>query len=270
MVIDFHAHIFPSKMAEKTVQRLEKYAGIKAHTDGTLTGLLNSMEDNQIDYSVVLPVVTKPEQFSSVNLYAKKINDKYSKHNKTKVISFGGIHPDSSDYKKELREICSLGLKGIKLHPDYQKTEIDDIRYMRILSYASELELIVSIHAGIDVGFPDKVHCTPKRIKNLINEVHPQNMILAHYGGFQLWDEVEQYLIGEDAYLDTSYMLGFIQEEQFLRILRNHGSEKILFATDSPWSGQKESLSYLKGMKLEHHELEKILFQNAAKLLKLE
>ena len=40
---------------------------------------------------------------------------------------------------KRLKELKHMGFKGIKLHPDYQETFIDDIRYKRIISYASEL-----------------------------------------------------------------------------------------------------------------------------------
>ncbi len=92
-------------------------------------------------------------------------------------------------------------------------------------------------------------------------------MILAHYGGFGLWDEVEEQLIEENVYLDTAYIFGFIKEETFLRILEKHGRDRILFATDSPWSGQKESIAYLQKQKIEKETLDKILGQNAEKLL---
>ena len=78
MVIDFHTHIFPDAIAEKTIAILEKASGIKADTDGTLNGLLQSMEVTGVDMSVILPVVTKPSQFESVNVFAKQINEKYA------------------------------------------------------------------------------------------------------------------------------------------------------------------------------------------------
>ena len=116
MVIDFHTHIFPDKIAAKSIAHLEEASGIMAATDGTLQGLLNSMEKNNVDLSVILPVVTKPSQFETVNQFAAEVNRKYN----GKLISFGGIHPDSEDYKAELDKIKELGLIGIMLHPDYQ------------------------------------------------------------------------------------------------------------------------------------------------------
>lgn len=268
MIIDFHTHIFPEKIADRTIQKLENIANVKAFTDGREDSLVHSMERAGIDISVVLPVVTRPEQFHTVNEFAAQLNEKYL-HRKTRLLSFGGIHPDAPDYKRELRIIRDLGLQGIKLHPDYQNTYFDDIKYMRILDYASELGLISVIHAGVDIGFPDNVRCTAGRIRRVIDQVAPEKMVLAHYGGFGLWDDVEEMIAGEDVYLDTAYIFGFIEEESFLRILKKHGADKILFATDSPWSGQEESLACLRNLPMEHGNLDKILGRNAEMLLQI-
>ena len=85
MIIDFHTHIFPEKIASKTISVLEQKAGISAFTDGTLEGLKRSMQESGVDWSVVLPVVTKPSQFQTVNTYAAEINGKNG------IFSFGGI-----------------------------------------------------------------------------------------------------------------------------------------------------------------------------------
>ena len=130
MIIDFHTHIFPEKIASKTISVLEQKAGISAFTDGTLEGLKRSMQESGIDWSVVLPVVTKPSQFQTVNTYAAEINGKNG------IFSFGGIHPDTENIEESLDFIKRLGLKGIKIHPDYQNCMIDDPRNIAILRYA--------------------------------------------------------------------------------------------------------------------------------------
>ena len=144
MIIDFHTHMFPDKIAGSTIEYL---AGIieQAHpyTDGTYAGLKHVTEESRVDISIALPIVTKPKQFETVNRFAAN----YQKGN---IISFGSIHPDSEDYKSKLKFIRELGLKGIKFHPDYQETNFNDIRYKRIISYASELGLIIVTHAGMD------------------------------------------------------------------------------------------------------------------------
>ena len=224
------------------------------------------MEEAGIDCSIILPVVTRPKQFRTVNSYAAKITNR-ERNNGLKVISFGGLHPDSENWKEELKEIKNMGLLGIKLHPDYQNVFIDDIRYLRILDYASEIGLIMVVHAGLDVGLPKVIHCTPKRVKKMLKEIKPENLVLAHTGGFGCWDEVEELLVETDLYFDISYSLGFIKEEQLIRIIRNHGAKKILFASDSPWGNQKQMLEQFYNLSLTEEEKKLILSENAIKLL---
>lgn len=251
MVIDFHTHIFPDKIAGKTVSYLKNIAQIPAHTDGTARGLLSSMESGGVDCSVILPVVTSPGQFDTIARFADQINTEYSDPNRERrLLSFGGIHPDTPDYKQQLRILAESGFRGVKLHPDYQGTDFNDIRCKRIVSRASELGLIVAVHAGVDIGFPEPVRCTPRMALDVIRDVQPDKLVLAHYGGWKKWDEVEQFLVGEQVYFDTAFTQGYLKEEQFLRILKRHGSDRILFATDSPWSGQKETQDWLRGMGL--------------------
>ena len=165
MIIDFHTHTFPDELAKKTIPYLESKAGFIARTDGTISGLIKSMEEANIDYSVLLPVITNPKQ-------TIKINDCAIENNKLdKFISFGGIHPDYEDYKNELDRLKANGIKGIKIHPDYQNTFIDDKKMIDIIDYAFSINLIVIIHSGIDYGSTEVVRATPERIKNLLSKL---------------------------------------------------------------------------------------------------
>lgn len=233
---------------------------MEPYTDGTSEGLKAETLSSGVDLSVALPIVTKPKQFASINEFASHYQEK-------PILSFGSIHPETADYKGELRQIRDMGLRGIKLHPDYQEMYFNDIRYKRIVSYASELGLIVSVHAGLDPKCPDDIHCTPQMSAEVIRETEPPKLVLAHMGGNEQWDEVEEYLVGKNVYFDTGVVLDQMPQEQFLRMVRNHGVRRILFATDSPWSGQKEFLKILREMPLTEEERERILGGNACELL---
>ena len=265
MVIDFHTHIFPEAIAAATISALEAKASMKAATDGTINGLLTSMDKAQVNTSVILPVVTKPTQFESVNNFAVKVNETYN----GRLISFGGIHPDSDNYKAELDKIKELGLKGVKIHPDYQGVMIDDARYMRIIEYADALGLIVVTHAGVDIGIPEPVHCPPDRMRKVLDALKPSRMVLAHYGGWKQWEMVYEYLAGENVYLDTAFTFDFIEDDMFLKILEKHDKDKILFATDSPWSHVQRDIDKIKALPMASDVREMILYGNAAKLLQL-
>ena len=270
MIIDFHTHTFPDKIAERTIHKLEAAAGIHARVNGTLAGLKASMKQAGVDYSVILPVVTKPSQFDTINQCAAAMNG--SDH----IISFGGIHPDNTDIPDKLAYIRQLGLPGIKLHPDYQKVHINDERYLKLITAAVDLGLLVIIHAGIDVGLPEEVHCPPEEAVQMLCyvEEHAKDpasakIILAHTGGWKQWDAVEELLVGKPVYFDLAYTFGFISESQLLRIIQNHGADRILFATDSPWNDQAEDIHVLQQLPLSQEEQAAILGENAARLLRL-
>ncbi len=263
MIIDFHTHIFPDKIAARSIEALSKVSGIKAATDGTLNGLLASMDKSGVDLSVIMPVVTKPSQFESVNTFAAKVNEQYA----GRLLSFGGIHPDSEDYKAELNRIKALGLPGIKLHPDYQGVMIDDVRYMNIMEYADELGLVILVHAGIDIGLPEPVHCPPEKARKVLDALKPQKLVLAHMGGWKQWDEVYEYLAGEQVYLDTAFSFDYMSQEMFMKLWEKHDKDKILFATDSPWSDARRDMEAVNTLPLTAQEKEAVFSENAKKLL---
>lgn len=266
MIIDIHTHIFPEKIAAGAIEKLEKNGGLKASTNGMLDGLQLSAASAGIDYSVVMPVVTRLEQFENINTYAAWLNENCC-DSPQKIMSFGGIHPDDGDYINHLKQIKEMGIKGIKLHPDYQKVYIDDKRFLDIIYKASELDLAVLIHAGIDIGLPEPVHCPPDRAKKMIMEVQPEKLILAHGGGYGQWDMVEEFLVGEKVFFDTAFLVNRIEEEQLVRIVKNHGAEKILFGSDCPWTSQSDSVEFIKKLPISNQEKEQILGLNAKNLL---
>ena len=78
MVIDFHTHVYPDKIAERTINTLMSSApDVKIYTKGTLNALLESMENAGIDKSVILPVATRKGQFDTINKFALDINRNY-------------------------------------------------------------------------------------------------------------------------------------------------------------------------------------------------
>lgn len=273
MIIDFHTHIFPDKIAARTISHLEHVGHVAAYTDGTLEDLRRSMKESGVTHSVILPIVTKPEQFQHINDFARAITHEDPDEEGLSIISFGGIHPDSASYKKELHFLKRNGFKGIKLHPYYQSTYIDDIQYERIIDYACQLGLIVSIHCGRDLGYPQEVFAAPEQIHRMIRDVFygtiPDHLILAHLGGHDMERQAEELLTGGRYYMDLAYILRLIPPEQVLRMCRNHGIEKILFATDSPWSSQQADLEYIRKIGFTQEELDAILYKNGARLLGL-
>lgn len=280
MIIDFHTHTFPDKIAGSVIGKLQQLSRSRPFTDATNDGLRRSMEQAGIDLSILLPVMTNAGQVHKLNDLAARINERWQE---TGLLSFGGMHPDVENYKEALNHVTELGLKGIKIHPAYQGADFDDIRYLRIIDKASELGLIVLTHAGWDIGIPGHNYCDTGHVQRVMQEVGPDRLVLAHMGGWQDWKAVGEELAGLPLYFDASFSTGDIvpapgttrtpeeshnmNREQFIHLVRKLGTDRILFATDCPWSDQAESLRFVRSCGFSQQELADILGNNAQKLL---
>ncbi|MBE5874896.1 MAG: metal-dependent hydrolase [Lachnospiraceae bacterium] len=281
-MIDFHTHTFPDNIAGQVIHKLSLDSCTLPFSDGTLSGLLHSMQTAGVDYSVTLPVMTNTAQVEKIN--GSIITNKDTLFAQG-IVAFGGLHPDYANYKQELHRLADSGIKGIKLHPAYQNIDLDDIRMLRIIDAASELGLIVLIHAGMDIGIYDHNYSSVSHILKVIDEIHPPKFVLAHMGNWGCWEEVESDLAGAPVYLDTAFAIGAITpapyakkapllsenltDDAFVRIVKKHGADKILFATDSPWEDQADYIRRIHEMPLTPEEEINILDKNATKLLQL-
>ena len=264
MVIDFHTHAFNEKIAEAAISKLENIIGYKAFTNGTINDSIEKFDKWGIDKAVMLPIATKPSQQKIINDWAANIPS-------GRIIPFGSVHPFAPDAISELERIKALGLKGIKLHPDYQAFYIDDDRVFPIYKKCAELNLIVVFHSGIDIVSPENTHATPEMSARAFKAVPQMKMVLAHLGGNDMWDDVEKYLVGLDGdiYFDTAFIADICSVSQLLRIIRNHGADRILFASDCPWHKSISELEMIKRLDLSDKEREMILHENAERLLNL-
>ena len=281
MIVDFHAHTFPDGIAAAAVGKLQAAAHIRPFSDGTVGGLSARIRAAGIDCAVNLPVATSPRQVPQINDTAARINQRTAE---TGVLSFGAMHPDFADYRAELGRVADLGIQGIKLHPPYQGADFDDIRYLRILDRAGELGLVALTHAGLDIGLPGVDRASPAMIRRAVRAVGPVKLVCAHMGGWRQWDAAEELLPDTGVYLDASFALGRItpngdgypqaetelplmRREQFVRIVRAFGAERILFGTDSPWGGHADALLLLRELPFTDEEKNAVLGGNAARLL---
>ena len=263
LIIDFHTHAFPDKIAVKAIETLRKNAGfLMPYHDGTVSSLSEYIKKSGADKAVLLNIATNPRQQHSVNNFAIE-------QNKDDVISFGSVHPDSPDVFEELQRLKDAGIKGIKLHPDYQLFFTDDKKMVPIYERIAELGFITIFHAGVDVGYFDPVHNTPERMAKALEHFGDAPVVAAHWGGYMQWNDVEKYLVGKNIYLDTAFSYGRMPKDHAKRIISAHGAERILFGSDMPWSGTDNEMRFIDSLDLTDDEKEKVLGGNAKRLLKL-
>ena len=262
MKIDFHTHCFLDSLAERAVKKLADNSHIDPYLLGTCGDLSRSTKEAGLDYSLVCPIATKPSQPRNIHLWAMEFREKY-----TNLLSLGTMHPDMDDFAQEAKFLRENGFRGIKIHPDYQSAFIDDERYMKMFAALCDYDLLLLTHAGFDIGLPQPRHCTPERMAKVMKEFSGLRIVAAHMGGVEEQEEVYKYYIGKNIYLDTCFTHHHIKPETLARTIRDHGADRVLFGTDSPWSDQKQQREYIENLGLSQEETEKIMGENAEKLL---
>lgn len=259
-IIDFHTHAFPDEIVERAMKKLQEECIVKAQLNGTLKALLESMDKNGIYKSVLCNIATKPEQFYSILHWSKKIRSE-------RIIPLLSVHPLDSKIKEHLKIVREEGFSGIKMHPFYQSFSIDDEKVFYIYEGLIENNLLIVMHCGLDISFPESDIASPKRIINVIERFPELKFVTTHFGAWRQWDEVEMLMIGKSIYMEISFSFGWLSNNKIREFILNHPSDFILFGTDSPWADQGEEIKNLKKLELPKNLLDKIFYLNAERLL---
>jgi len=256
-IIDMHVHIYPQKIAAKAVAAIGKFYEIAMSGGGTMQDLLIAQEAAGIDYYLISSTATTPEQVVSINNFMAE-----SAKLDPRIMALGTIHPDYPDQRGEITRMLSLGLKGLKLHPDFQKYPIDDPAMFPVYDIFQQLRLPILFHIGdrrMDYSSPLRLIRILENFPNLI-------AIAAHLGGYSVWDTYGKEILGKNVYIDTSSSLAFMEPRQAVDIIRRHGCDKVLFGTDFPmWEPRKELERFL-ALGLSDAENKMILSANAKRL----
>ena len=262
MRIDFHTHVFPPKLAVGAIDKLAKESGYIPETNGTIEGLLAKMDIWGVDTAVTANIAVTPHSEKKVNDFAIATNDLQ------RIVAFGSVHPASEQAICELHRLKEAGIKGIKLHPEYQQFDIDDPIAYPIYETCQSLGLVTLFHAGFDVAYPDSRRAYPDRAANIIRDFPDLKIVLAHFGANHGAGEVRETLVGKNVYFDISllYEQGLTPVEAETMI-RTHGADKILMATDCPWGSIPKVEAFLAETDLTQDELFQIRYGNAKRLL---
>ncbi|BCO10455.1 amidohydrolase [Desulfolithobacter dissulfuricans] len=259
-IIDFHTHAFPDQVATKALPALEKRSGVKAYHDGTVCGLLASMDRAGIDTSVICSIATRPEQFQAIFDWSASIRSE-------KIIPLPSVHPADPELKKHIWTIGKKGFKGIKMHPFYQEFVIDDPALDSLYEALIRENLLLILHTGQDIGFPDSDCASPRRILNLVTRFPDLRLVTTHLGGWNMWDEVRRLLTGRPIYMELSFSLDFLDQIRLRDMITSHPRGYILFGSDSPWSDQATTLKMLRRLDLDEDLFREIVRENGRTLL---
>lgn len=260
MIIDVHAHVFPDKIAEKASHGIQVFYDLKVVNNGTLSRLLKVSDEAGVDKVVIHSPATTPHQVTSINDFIYECTQKYP----DRVIGFMTMHPDFDDIEGEVKRCTELGLKGLKIHPDFQRFHIDDKRAYNIYEAVSG-RIPLLVHTG-DFRYQ---WSKPERMARVMDDFPDMKVIGAHFGGWSEWyDAVEAYA-GRKIYVDTSSTMYEVPTERVRELIRRYGVDHVMFGTDYPMWNAKDELKLFEKLELSESERELILHENAERLLDL-
>ena len=257
MVIDSHAHIYPDKLAEKAVAFVGSFYSMKPRCDGTANTMLRLGQSAGIDRYVVHSAAQSPAQVKTINNY---IAAECAAH--PELIGFGTLHKDMSDPGEEVERMIMLGLKGVKLHPDMQKFNIDDPSMYAIYAYL-EGRLPVLMHCG-DYRY---TWSHPARLAKVLALFPRLTVIAAHFGGWSIFDLALEHLQHTQCYLDISSSVMFLGDRRAEELIGKYGAERILFGSDYPMWNPAEELERFHALKFPQQDRELILSHNILRIL---
>jgi hypothetical protein len=264
MIIDSHTHIYPDKVAGIVQQMMESQRGERLFGRMTTEALLQSMDQNGIDASVMFCIAEKPSVVKSANDFLLNTCDGQ------KLIGLGTIHPDFEDYKDEIDRLRKGGIRGIKVHSYFQNCRPDEERMFRIYEALGE-DMMVYFHSGaIGKAFATSgvVPSAPDTIARVLEAFPKLKVVAAHFGGLYMLEEARKHLLGKNLYLDTCWTpdINLLDKKTIADIIKEHGSDKVLFATDFPFGEVKKPLEWIRDLPLSEKDKRRILGENAKRL----
>jgi len=264
LIVDFHAHVYPEKVAAKILPAAKKKLKVAVPGTGAPKDLLSHMERSGIDRSVILPLAKGREDVSSLNQWAQSVC-------KDGLIAFGAVHPFMDNLEEELDGLAALGVKGVKMMPLLQEVFPDDPKCSRLYEALIERRMILVTHAGRDPLDRKEIFGTPERFARTIESYPDLKLVLAHLGGLRMYDDVRRYLLtaSKKVYFDTAYVSFYLNEDEMASLVEDIGSDRVLFGSDYPWEEPGRAMEIIKGLDLSDRDKESILSKTAVGLLGL-
>ncbi|MFH2000884.1 MAG: amidohydrolase family protein [Planctomycetota bacterium] len=253
MIIDSHTHLFRSKIIANVANRKELVRILSLETQKAANRCrLDQLEQESraagVEACLLLPTATAKDVVSVNHRFLE-----YTKENRF-FLTAGTLHPHHPGNAEVLDHLASRGVRAIKLCSFSQGFSLDDaetealfdqIRQRPAMGKTPFCVILDTFYkADFFFGSPEKNTTTPDRLGRLVKRFPELRFVAAHMGGLTApFSEILEHLPPRhNLYLDTSNAAHTLTEQEFIRMLRLHGPERILFGTDWPWFGYAEEI----------------------------
>lgn len=267
-VFDIHTHTYPEAISDRACIALGNFYNFEVKGKGTYAHLESQAKENNVCGYLLFSVATNATQVEKVNSSIASLAE-LSRSRGFKTVGYAGMHQDYPDFESEVKRSVSLGLQGVKIHPDIQEVDIDDKRLLPLYEILETLDLPIYLHMGDDR--PQYRFSEAKKLCHIMEMFPRLRAVAAHLGGYRAWDDALEYLAGNERIMyDTSSALWAISPETADRIISKLGYDNVMFGTDYPVVNTKDELDRFFKLSLTDAQREDILWNNAIRFLKIE
>ena len=237
-LIDIHTHIYPPAIARKAAASIREFYQLGTdEMDGTAETLLKKGDEVGIDRFLILPVAVRPDRTRHINEFILE-----QVAIQPRFIGFGTLHAAMENIADEAAFIMDKGLRGLKMHPDYQLFPIDDPRLFPVYEMIAD-KLPVVFHMG-DQRY-DYSH--PRRLRKVLDLFTKLRVIAAHFGGYTMHDTAAELLHDKDCFFDVSSSLMFMGDGEAEKYINHHGAERFVYGSDFPmWDPVTEMERFMR------------------------
>ena len=262
-VINAHCHIYPEKIASKAVKGIRDFYDLDMSLNGKVDNLIEDGSKVGVVHYLIHSVATTPKQVRSINEFISEV----VKSNPDLFTGFGTLHPDSDDIEGDFNHLISLGLKGVKLHPDFQQFALNEDKAFKMGEVINKGGVPVLIHCG-DFRYN---YSNPEQLKPFLDKFPDMTVIGAHFAGWSIWQEATEKLAGTpNLFVDLSSSLYALSPQEAKKLIYAYGVDRVLWGTDYPMWESESEMEFFRKIGLTKEEESKILYENAAKLLKID
>lgn len=257
--IDFHCHVYPDAIAPKAADNVRQfYNGLgDPSIDGCAQTLLDRGTKAGVQKFVILPVAVRPSRTRHINDFILSEVEK-----EPRFFGYGTVHAGMENITGEVRYIMDKGLRGLKMHPDYQLFSIDDPRLFPVYEMIGE-KLPVIFHMG-DQRY-DYSH--PARLRKVLELFPRLQVIAAHFGGYTMHQEAARLLHDKNCFFDVSSSLMFMEEGEAEHYINRHGADRFVYGSDFPMWDPVVEMERFQRLKLTDDQKEQIAHITAEQIL---
>jgi uncharacterized protein len=262
VIIDAHCHVWPDHIAKQVVAN--RPTGMDPKFDGTLRGLLATMDEAGVDKGLALGIAAVPRTVARTNEFIGQVP-------RDRLIPFGTVHPELSA-EENLRHLRDNGIGGVKLHPLFQDFDFSSPKVHELIAALVEADIAIITHVGAGGDEEGNRRGNPAALREVLDRNPGMRLVAFHYGGYQRIDEAREHLIGSDAYLETSWppSIAELDPDMVRGIIEDHGADRIVFGSDWPMTSPADEIAAIRNLGLSPEDEAGILGGNLARLLRIE